>query len=184
MDGTLTLPIHDFEEIRAALGMPSGVPILEAIVEMPPVEAERTRQQLHDIEMEIAARATPQPGISDVLQRLQESGRQLGILTRNGEEITRVTLEAAGLDSFFKWESVIGRDTCLPKPNPDGVHRLLELWDAQREEAVIIGDYLYDIQAGREAGIATVHFDQSGLFPWPRFTDHRVVSIADLGKMF
>ena len=184
MDGTLTLPIHDFEEIRAALGISSGIPILEAILEMPEAQADITRQKLNDIEMEIATRATPQPGITDVLQRLQDSGRRRGILTRNGEEITRVTLEAAGLDGYFAWESVIGRDSCLPKPNPDGVHRLLEIWNAASEETVIIGDYLYDIQAGREAGITTVHFDQTGLFPWPQYTDHRVESISDLGKLF
>jgi len=36
MDGTLTLAVHDFDEIRKSLGIVEGKPILEAISEMTP----------------------------------------------------------------------------------------------------------------------------------------------------
>ena len=180
MDGTLTHPVHDFEHIRSQIGIPSGVPILEAIEDMSPEQARRTHRQLHDLEMELAALATPQPGVFELLERLVDDGRRIGILTRNSEEIGYETLRAAGLSQFFPDKFVIGRETCAPKPQPDGVFHLLDLWSADPAETVIVGDYLYDIQAGHEAGIATVHFDSDGLFPWPQFTRHRVVRMAEL----
>lgn len=183
MDGTLTLPVHDFEAIRRQIGIPSGAPILEAIAQMPRAEATRVAHRLHDLEMELAYRAQPQPEVKNVLEALVHQGRELGILTRNGREITRATLEATGLEKYFDRESVICRDTCLPKPRPDGVYHLLKRWGAAKEETVIVGDYLYDVQAGFEAGIRTVHFDCQGLFPWPEYTHHRITRLGDLKGM-
>ena len=148
MDGTLTIPVHDFEVIREKLGISSGTPILEAISIMPEKQAEKARQLLHDLEMELAHEAQPQPDAEALLESLVAKGKQLAILTRNGEEIGHATLKAAGLDKYFSSETLIGRDTCPPKPQPDGVHYLLNYWGAEKDSTVIVGDFLYDIQAG------------------------------------
>lgn len=180
MDGTLTIPVHDFNAIRRQIGITENTPILEAIADMSPDQAEWTRRRLHDIEMEIAALARPQPDVTEVLQALTGQGRQLGILTRNDEDIALETLRASGLSGFFAEEYVIGRETCAPKPNPDGVHHLLGIWQASPQQTVMVGDFLYDIEAGRRAGVRTIHFDSSGAFPWPEFTDH---GITELGQI-
>ena len=115
MDGTLTLPVHDFEEIRTQLGIESGAPILEAIEKMPEERAKEITQKLHDMEMQLAYQAEPQPGTIDLLEKLRDRGKQLGILTRNGGEITLATLNAIGLEGFFEANSVVSRDDCAPK---------------------------------------------------------------------
>lgn len=183
MDGTLTLPIHDFEWIRGEIGLDTGTPILEAIENMPRAEAERARQRLHELEMELAYRAQPQPGAMEMLEALVTKKRNLAILTRNDEDIGHATLKAAGLDHYFDSQLVIGRETCAPKPQPDGVHYLLDIWQAPKSATVIVGDYLYDIQAGFEAGISTVHFDRLGKFPWPQYTHHCITSIEEILPM-
>ena len=184
MDGTLTIPVHDFEMIRQKLGISPGKPILEAISMMPQDEAQSARQLLHDLEMELAFDAKPQPDAVAVLDSLVDKGKQLAILTRNGEEIGHATLKAAGLDRYFSRETLIGRDTCAPKPLPDGVYHLLDYWGAEKDSTVIIGDFLYDIQAGFDAGIRTVHFDSQGLFQWPQFTHHKITRLGDLSALF
>ena len=180
MDGTLTIPVHDFDDIRRQIGIPANTPILEAIARMPEAEAERISRQLHDIEMELAALARPQPGVLEVLERLAERGSDLGILTRNDEDIAEATLRACGLYHFFPRAHVIGRETCAPKPNPDGVLHLLAAWRARPAETVMVGDFLYDIEAGKRAGVLTVHFDSSGRFPWPEFTDHGITELDQI----
>lgn len=183
MDGTLTLPVHDFESIRRQLGIRPGAPILEAIGRMHPEDAAQARARLHDLEMELACQAKPQPGLGHILDLLMGMGKKLGILTRNGEEIGHTTLRAAGLDRFFDREEVIGRETCAPKPYPDGVHYLMDRWNAPKESTLIVGDYLYDIQAGFEAGISTVHFDSLGEFRWPEYTHYRIRRMDQLLSM-
>ena len=184
MDGTLTQPVHDFDSIREKLGIEAGVPILEAIEKMPKDEAQRVTSLLNEIEMEIAYQAIAQPGAESLLEQLKERGCQLGILTRNGEDIANVTLSACGLDRFFSPEVIVGRETCAPKPKPDGVIHLLNLWKARKEETVIVGDYRYDIEAGYYSGIKTVHLDHSGVFAWPEFTHHGIRHLDQLPALF
>jgi HAD superfamily hydrolase (TIGR01509 family) len=184
MDGTLTIPVHDFEMIRTRIGISSGVPILEAIEKMPKDEAEAANQLLHDLEMDLAFQAQPQPQAKEVLQDLVDKGKELAILTRNGEEIGHATLKAAGLDEFFNHETIIGRDRCAPKPLPDGVFHLLNYWSAPKEKTVIVGDYLYDIQAGFDAGINTVHFDSTEVFQWPEYTHHKISRLKDISTLY
>lgn len=183
MDGTLTLPVHDFESIRRELGIRADAPILEAIGSMNPAEAAAARARLHDLEMELAGQARPQPGVGRILDRLLDRGKKVGILTRNGEEIGHATLRAAGLNRYFDREEVIGRETCAPKPYPDGVHYLLGRWNAPKESTLIVGDYLYDMQAGHAAGISTVHFDSLGEFRWPEYTHYRIRRMDQLLSM-
>ena len=101
MDGTLTLAAHNFDDIRQALQIDAGTPILEAIAAMPPSRADATRRHLHAIEMEIAHQSKPQPDAATTLASLQQRGFKLGILTRNAEDIAAATLSAAGLSQFF-----------------------------------------------------------------------------------
>ena len=104
----------------------------------------------------------------------------LGIVTRNGKEIARATLTACGLDSFFTDEAIISRDCCTAKPDPAGVHLLLSRWSAEVDDAVMVGDYLFDLQAGYSAGVATVHMDVDSRFEWPQFTSVSVSSLQSL----
>ena len=78
------------------------------------------------------------------------------------EEGAMETLAQCGLSAFFPAPFVLGREACAPKPSGDGICKLLHTWDARPEQAVMGGDFLYDLQAGREAGTFTVYFDVSG----------------------
>lgn len=180
MDGTLTCAMHDFDAMRAALELPFGVPILEALAAMEPALAAQKHRELDEMELIIAAEAKPQPGCLELLQHLEASGARLGIVTRNGREIANVTLQAAGLDGFFDSNSVISRDCCAAKPDPAGVNVLLNRWSADAEHAVMVGDYLFDLQAGHAAGATTIHMDVSGEFAWPDITDVCVSSLPEL----
>jgi HAD superfamily hydrolase (TIGR01509 family) len=180
LDGTLTLAVHDFDGIRRSLGLPVGVPILEAIARLDPVAAARTTRQLDTLELALAERARPQPEAQPMLAALQARGCRLGIVTRNSEANAAVTLRAAGLAEFFAPGDVIGRESCAPKPSPDGVVRLLAQWYAAGAEAVMVGDYLYDLQAGRAAGTGTVLFDPGAAFRWREHADLCIDRLAAL----
>lgn len=180
LDGTLTLAIHDFDAIRAELGVPQGQLILEALAARPDDERARLESQLEAIELRLARRAAPQPGADALLEALLARGARLGILTRNSRRNAFETLRAAGLQHFFDDDCVLGREQAPPKPSPAGAQRLLEGWKAAAGSAVMVGDYAFDLVCGRAAGATTVYLDPSGRFDFADLADHRIRRLDDL----
>lgn len=180
MDGTLTLGIHDFDAIRAALGLPAQEPILESLSRLPPDQAAEKHRQLNAIELEIARRATPQPGAIELLECLADRRCRVGIVTRNGKDIAHETLAACGLAEFFDPELVLSRDCHAPKPSPDGLLALLDTWESAPQRAVMVGDYKFDLMAGQRAGTATVYIDPTGEFEWAGYADYGVRSLTTM----
>jgi HAD superfamily hydrolase (TIGR01509 family) len=183
MDGTLTVAAHDFARIRAELGLPAGRPILEALAALPERESAPLWERLDVLELELAQRARPAPGAGELLGALRDRGARLGILTRNSFGNALVTLEAAGLGAFFAAADVIAREHAPPKPRPDGIRHLLARWSARPEEAVIVGDYRFDLEAGRAAGVATVYVDLDGSHAFAEHADLRVTQLGDLERV-
>jgi HAD superfamily hydrolase (TIGR01549 family) len=180
MDGTLTVANHDFEAIRETLGLPVGQPILEALAQLPVAEAAEKFEQLYAIEMSIAETTQAQPAAQELLSRLRSAGKNCGILTRNSKTIAHRTLEACGLLAFFTDATILSRDCCAPKPQPDGIYCLLDYWQGSPDASVMVGDYLFDLLAGRNAGTATVHLDVTGIFSWPEHADCCVENLEAL----
>jgi HAD superfamily hydrolase (TIGR01509 family) len=183
MDGTLTIANHDFEAIRAALDLPKDRPILEALAELPPDQATPRWEKLYQIEWEIAKTTQAQPGAGELLERLRSNDRRISILTRNSKSIAHETLAACGLLEFFEPEAILSRDCCAPKPQPDGILQILQRWKATPDRGVMVGDYVFDLLAGRNAGTATVHLDVTGSFDWPEHTDCYVTQLAELSSL-
>lgn len=182
LDGTLTVAVHDFDELRRELGLPLGAPILETIAALPSAERDHATRRLDALELALARRARPQTGAVAALEALAAQGRRLGLVTRNSEANARATLRAAGLDRFFEPDDVVGREACAPKPSPDGIGRLLARWQADATDAVMVGDYLFDLQAGRAAGTATILFDAAGEYRWSEYADLCIDSLGALTR--
>ena len=181
LDGTLTVSAHDFEHIRRELGLAPETPILEALHAMPAEQAAPLWETLNELEFYYAGKASVMQGAAELLQKLHENGRQLAILTRNTMPVVKQTLHACRLEHFFPLEHILDRDACIPKPSPDGVRRLLEFWRADADDSVMVGDYLYDLEAGKGAGVATIHVDtRRGDFDWSEYTDIRVEGLGEI----
>jgi phosphoglycolate phosphatase-like HAD superfamily hydrolase len=174
MDGTLTESRHDFPAISRTLGLPANEPILEALDRLSAHEAAQRYQQLDEIERAIARQATPQPGAYALLCDLKSQGKRLGILTRNTKAIAHETLAACGLADFFHPDDILGRGCCAPKPKPDGILKLLSIWSATADDAVMVGDHQFDLLAGRRAQAAAVYLDPTGDFPWQANCDYAI----------
>jgi HAD superfamily hydrolase (TIGR01509 family) len=180
LDGTLTVAIHDFAQIRAALGVPDGVDILGHLDALPEAEALLARGRLGRIEDELAGRTQPAVGALDLVRKLHLRGDRLGVLTRNTRENALRTLGRIGLSPYIAADCVLGRDEALAKPDPDGIFKLARAWGSPPSALVMVGDYGFDLQTGRAAGAATIHVDPTRAFRWPELTDLAVESLAEL----
>ncbi|NKB38345.1 MAG: HAD hydrolase-like protein [Gammaproteobacteria bacterium] len=183
MDGTLTKSVHDFAYIRSELGLEPDVPILEALNAMPVKQAAPLWQRLNEIESHFAAKATIMDGSRSLLEKLASRGARLGIFTRNVMPVVIETLKACEIDHLFSLEHIVDRDVATPKPSPEGIHYLLDLWQADAEDTVMVGDYLYDLQSGKSAGVTTIHHAGGGDQTWPEYTDIYIRHFSEIEGM-
>lgn len=182
LDGTLTIPNIDFDAIRAELGIPRGELILEYLATLPTPRAAPLHARLAELERDLAARVLAQDGCRALLEHLAAAGCRLGILTRNTRGNARLSLARLGVADLFAPDDVLGRDEAAPKPDPDGIHQLLARWGGAPDRGVMVGDFRLDLEAGRNAGVHTVHFDPAGDRPWPDLTDLAVRSLDELRR--
>ena len=175
MDGTLTVASHDFPLMRRQLGMADGdLDILAYVARQSETDAQAMRQWLWDYEVDLAKNAEPATGAVGLVEHLHAQDKKLAILTRNDRKLAHITLDAIGLLPYFDDQVVYGRDEAEPKPSPHGITQILHHWQAANDDTIMVGDYLYDVSAGRNAGTHTMlinHVDNH----WPELSDYYFV---------
>lgn len=93
------------------------------------------------------------PGVRETLERL--SGYKKAVISNKREALSRKTLEGLELMRFFNY--VVGSDTTPEKkPSPVPVLKVLNELSVIPEDAVMVGDSNYDVDAGKAAGVTTV----------------------------
>jgi hydrogenase expression/formation protein HypE len=134
-DGTLTRPgALDFAAIRRAIGCPAGRPILEYLAALDDQEERRRAERI-----------------------LDGHELRLGILTRNSRASVREALARFPSLREDDFAAIVCReDGGRPKPYPDGVHEAARRLGCAAAELVVVGDYVFDIEAGWRAGSHTV----------------------------
>lgn len=180
MDGTLTVPQHDFDAIRSALDIPQGALILEYLATLPAAVAKQKHQQLDALELGIAKESQPAPGLFKLLDTLRDRRIPFAILTRNSARNAATSLAAIGAQHYFSDDLIVGRDEATPKPDPAGIELLAQRMNQLPARCAMVGDYRHDLQAGRNAGCHTVHVRHGDAATWPEFTDTTVSSLDHL----
>jgi len=152
LDGTLLDTPLDFDAIRAEIGLPDGVPILEAMGGLTDAERVRANRIIDRHEAEAAAESRLMPGAEPLLAWLRARGVKVAVLTRN----SRASVERAVRQHGLVFDAAVAREDNRPKPSPAGVHDLMEACGTGPAETVVVGDFRFDIEAGRSAGVRTV----------------------------
>ena len=95
----------------------------------------------------------PYPGVPETLEML--GGYRKAVISNKREDLSRRLLENLGLSGYF--EVIWGSDSVPEKkPSPAPVIEMLKKISCGPDEAVMVGDSNYDIEAGRAAGVRTV----------------------------
>lgn len=95
------------------------------------------------------------PGAKEIVAELSAAGHPLAVVTAKTEEGAFRTLRHTGLLPLFG--VVVGADSCgRAKPDPEPVHLALSRLGSAPRRAMIVGDSLHDLAAGRAAGVLTV----------------------------
>jgi HAD superfamily hydrolase (TIGR01662 family) len=102
--------------------------------------------------MEAAENAEVMEGAQELLSHCQSKGIKVVVVTRNSEKASKRTLEKLGLVV----DMVISREHSAPKPSPEPLNMVLGHFNVEPYQMAFVGDYLFDMQAGRAAGVKTI----------------------------
>ena len=175
LDGTLADTAHDlayalnsvlkeqglaplpFETIRPVVSH-GGIALIKLGfgIEQDNSEFEPLRQRLLDIYRDNIARETTLfPGMAELLDNIENSDRNWGVVTNKPSWLTEPLMEALGLTG--RAACIVSGDTCNNrKPHPEPILHGCELAGSHAEQCLYVGDAERDIEAGRRAGLHTI----------------------------
>jgi len=187
-DGTLTRPGSlDFNTIRRAVKCPAGIPILEHIETLATDEPrKRAIRILEQYELEAAKRSQPNAGAEDLIVFLKSLQLKLGILTRNSLNSVSVALMNFSRVQESDFNAIITRhDPARPKPHPESVLLAASRLGVAPDKILVVGDYVFDIEAGQQAGAQTVflHTSATTRLPDPP-ADYTIKVLNELKAIF
>ena len=159
-DGTLTKPeALDFSKIRKKLNCPDNQPILEYINNIADNnKKDFAYQQLVDFEMDAAYRSKPNTGAEELITFLKNHKIAMVIISRNCMSSIIRSLKNFHTIDENDFQVIISRDLPIEaKPSPAGIQYAAEKLNLLPDDILMVGDYLFDIQAGKNAGVKTVY---------------------------
>ena len=134
--------------LRVQLGMFTDQPLT------PEREAEMTAYTLERFEANKHMEREFGPAI-DALERCHRSGLSTALVTsKNSIELSLFMERFRGAP--YCTATVSASDVANPKPDPEAARLACERLAVRTEEAVMIGDSIFDMRCGRKAGCATI----------------------------
>jgi HAD superfamily hydrolase (TIGR01509 family) len=97
----------------------------------------------------------PTPGTRELLERLRSDGYRLVVATSANEEDLDGLLRRAGVKDLIE-KATSGGEVDASKPDPDVVHAALEQVGSRPQDAIMIGDTPYDVEAATRAGVGLI----------------------------
>jgi HAD superfamily hydrolase (TIGR01509 family) len=101
------------------------------------------------------ASVRPFPGTRDMVQAAQEAGWKVLVATSGEADLADRLLKLAGVADLLP-ERVSSQDVQASKPEPDLMHAALQKAAVPAQDAWMLGDTRYDIEAAHRAGINCV----------------------------
>ncbi|HEY0221476.1 HAD-IA family hydrolase [Lactovum miscens] len=143
-------------EIYPALKVSTGHAVEKFAKEIPGFLSEYKKLEAESLEKPILF-----DGGKDVLAKVIESGGQNFMISHRNRQVLSI-LESSGIKFYFT-EVVTSENGFPRKPQPNSINYLLEKYQLEKADTLVIGDREIDIDAGHSAGCSTVFFDSSAV---------------------
>ena len=92
------------------------------------------------------------PGVKESLARLAAAGKQMAVLTNKPLRMSQHIVAGLGVADYFL--KVYGGNSFeFKKPNPIGIHTLMDITGIGAGGTLMIGDSSVDVQTARNAGV-------------------------------
>ena len=101
-----------------------------------------------------------EPGVGDTIESIRPP-MLTAVSTNRSTTMSRV-VDIFGLDRWFDI-IVCALDVNNPKPDPEGVFKILEILGVEKDRAIYIGDSIVDEMVAYRAGIPLIAYKNKGL---------------------
>ena len=165
-DGTLTEPgALNFSLLKETIGCPEETPVLEFIQSLPTPEQKRAHFSiLEQFEEDAAVISKPNKGAEDLIQFLRSEKLKVGIVTRNSFSSIERALQNFTTVQLSQFDVIVSRETPVePKPSGEGIKLAAQKIGIDVEHILMVGDFTFDIEAGKAAGCKTAFLDYETL---------------------
>lgn len=146
-------------EIISMFGPPEGV-ILEQLFSDNLKEASNDYYEYYKSNHSIAK---AYPGIKELILEIKNHPALLAVYTGKGKRSSMITLQEIGIADHFDM-IVTGDDVEEHKPSAEGILKFVNAFNLPKEEVLMIGDAVSDVEAAKSAGVdyASVLWDSYG----------------------
>lgn len=138
---------YPFEALRFALGIPGK----DALQRLNVDDIEAVHQKWSAAVLDFSHEVAVFESLEEVIQHLATKPLQLGIVTSKTAQEVVDEFEPFGLSEYFQ-HIVSASDTAKHKPHPEPLLKCLDALQIAPEEAIYIGDSIYDFQCAKQAG--------------------------------
>jgi len=147
-----------YERVRPMIGM-GGERVIPALVpgltDQEGVGKQVTERRKELVLTRYAPTLRPAPGARALLQHMRQAGLTLAVATSATGEELQALLKAAGVADLTDQETT-SDDAERAKPDPDIIVAALRKVKVSPDEAIMLGDTPYDVQAARKAGVRAI----------------------------
>jgi len=147
LDNTLVSSTLNFQQIRADLGCDNDIDLLDFVDALPEEQRIVAHNLVVEYEINDALNAKNLLGTEELLALLAQLDIPCAIVTRNCREAALIKMQNNNIDI----ELLFTRADHKAKPAPDALLHLAQLWQVKPENLLYVGDYLYDLQAAKNA---------------------------------
>ena len=180
LDGTLVSSSLDFNLIRLELDCPPDIDLLSYVEGLSSEAKLKAEEIIQRHEQEDAEQSEWLPGAQQFVERCLDCEIPLAILTRNSEYSSNKKIEKNNIPIPL----LFTRENLQPKPNPSALHEIATLFSLPHQSILMVGDYKYDLEAGRNANMPTCLVNYEGKPDYLHLADYRYSSFVQFHKEF
>lgn len=129
-----------------------GIPGHETLKRLNVSDPEQSLDKWNELIKRYASNIHLYPDIEKTIACLSKSGIKTGIVTSKTRKEYNVDFVPFGLSGYFQYV-VCADDTIRHKPHPDPLLKCIELANVLPEEALYVGDTIYDMECAKAAGV-------------------------------
>lgn len=186
LDDTLICSNIDYYRIRCSIAELFNPPLSEEVIKNTPIlkllkrlkrehsdKYEEGKARLIDLERKAADHATVIKGAEKIHNILADLHIQAVVFTNNSVDTLNVYLTKPYFNFLTKFRIFTREDFVHPKPDPEGIIKIIEKHEVPPDSVIYVGDSYIDAIAAQQSGVRFIHFKSretnQKLFPEPPF---------------